>query len=246
MNEANTHLMPWLTEKFISASPLAACRAVESLATHEALLLLKPLKAEAIISCLNPMDSAKAAAILRRLPSRQAAYILSRLEIQQAGRIFHAFSVPQQEKMKALLPAHFLKALLQSGAWPENSAGARMNRNFVSFRTEQKVADIIDKLKTWPRKKLPLACVIVSKDNKVKGILRTAELAFFPAEAVAGSVMSEAQCLQAAVLSTQAAPILQQGQPVVPVAGQEGELLGILTAEDLADKQSRKKRFGWF
>ena len=246
MNGPNLNLLPWVTEKFISAAPLAAAKALDSLATHEALLLLKPLKAEQLITCLNQMDTAKAAAVLRRLPSRQAAHILSRLSLPQAVQIYKAFSIAQREKMKTLLAASWVELLEKGNTFAAGSAGAQMNRDFVTFKTEMKVADVLEKLKTIPRKKLPLACLIVGgKEGKLKGIIRTAELAFFAPNSLVGSVMGEVKSLSLGSTAQEAQSLLQL-QPLVPVLDENGVPQGILTLAELMGRTTTKKRFGWF
>lgn len=249
MNGPNFNLLPWVTERFISAAPAAAAKALDSLATHEAVLLLKPLKAEQLIVCLNAMDSAKSAAVLRRLPSRQAAHILSRLSLPQAVQIYQAFSLPQREKMKTLLAASWVALLEKGHGFETGSAGAQMSRDFVTFKTETKVAEMIEKLKTMPRKKLPLACLITSgKEGKLKGIIRTAELAFFAPTSLAGSVMTEVAALKVSSPAKEAQLLLEKGQCLVPVTDEEGIALGILSLAEFAcpTPPAAKKRFGWF
>ncbi len=245
MKNGHFNLTPWVTEKFISAAPLAAAQALGALATHEAVLLLKPLKAESVMACLNPMEPAAAAAILRRLPARQAAYVLSRLALPQAVKVFEAFSQPQREKMKTLLPEHIINALAGFNAWPPQSAGARMSGDFLAFRTEAKLADLIEKLKTLPRKKLPAACLVCAKDGTLKGFLRTAELAFYAPASTAGSVMTEAKGLPPQACLAQVRELLLQGQPVVPVVDEKNRVLGVVSA-DPVPPAATKKRFGWF
>ena len=246
INATNTNLNSWVTEKFISAAPVAAAKALAGLATHEAVMLLKPLKAEFVILCLNPMEAGKAAAILRRLPARQGAHVLARLDVQKAAEIFAAFSVPQREKMKTLLPAHFVQMLQKATAWKEGSAGALMSTDFLAFRTENKLSDMVEKLKTLPRKKLPAACFVTDKNGKLKGFIRTAELAFYAPVSTAGSVMSEVQALHPQQEAAQAQSIMEQGQPTVPVTDPDGILLGVLNGNITASPAPAKKRFGLF
>ncbi len=247
MNGPNVNLTPWITEKFIAAAPQQAARALGGLATHEAVLLLKPLKAESIVSALNPMEPAAAAAILRRLPSRQAAHVLSRLDLRQGGKVFAAFSVAQREKMKTLLPASVLQALEKSTAWPAASAGGKMSTDFVLFRTEMKLSDIVEKLKILPRKKLPAACLVAGRDGKLKGCIRAAELAFYAPQSTAGSVMSDVKAVSAQAPLASVQKLFDEGQPLVPVTDENGAVLGVLTPQMLAEAQPvKKKRFGWF
>ncbi len=248
MNGPNLNLLPWVTEKFIAAAPAAAAKALDSLATHEALSLLKPLKAEQLVACFNQMEAVKAAAVIRRLPSRQAAHILARLCLPQAVQIYQSFSVPQREKMKTLLSPSWTALLEQGHSWPAGSAGAQMNRDFITFKTETKIAEILEKLKTLPRKKLPAACLIIAgKEGKLKGIIRTVELAFFAPGSLAGSVMSEVKSLSATALAEGAREILAQGQLIVPVVDADCVPLGVLSLAELcAAPPARRKRFGWF
>ena len=245
-NDLHAHLLPWLTEKWIIDAPDAAAKALQNLATHEAVLLLKPLKAEQVIACLNGMEALKAAAILRRFPARQGAYILSRLNLPQAAAVYEAFSIPQQEKIKTLLSAHLLRAFTQAQAWKKGSAGAHMRREFVSFKTDVKVADIIEKLKNFPRKKLPAFCLILGKEGEIKGAIATAELLFCPLQAQAGSIMHPVTSVLADKPITDAYAVLKQGQPIVPVVDSAQIVLGVLSWEEVYQGKPVKKRFGWF
>ena len=247
MNGAGNNLTPWITEKFISAAPVAAAKALASLATHEAIQLLKPLRAESLVACLNPMDSQQAAAILRRLPARQAAYVLTRLDLVKAGAIYKAFSMPQREKMKTLLADSLVKTLQADTAWPADSAGAQMSRDFIVFKTENKVSELVEKLKNLPRKKLPVSCLVVSgKDGQLKGMIRCAELSFFADTSLAGSIMSEVKSVSALTKLDSVKELLQQGQALVPVVDEEGVPLGVLSWAELHLASSAKKKFGWF
>ena len=243
MNGAGNQLTLWLTEKFISAAPLAAAKALATLATHEAVLLIKPLKAESMVACLNPMEPSKAAAILRRLPSRQAAHVLARLDMVQAGAVYKAFSGPQREKMKTLLAASVVKTLEGNTAWSADCAGAQMSRDFITFKTETKIAEIIEKLKTLPRKKLPAACLIVSaKDGQLKGIIPTAQLAFFNVNSLAGSLMSEVKSITPETAAQSVRDTLVHEQPLIPVVDKENVPLGILSLVELNVQKVKRKK----
>ena len=98
MNSPIQTLAGVVTEKFITACPSKAAEALESLATHEVLLLISSLKAQVIITLLNHMNAPKAAAVLRRLPMRQASYVLARLNVPQAAKLMKEFSAPYRER----------------------------------------------------------------------------------------------------------------------------------------------------
>lgn len=234
MNSPIHALAGVITEKFVAADPTAAARALESLATHEVLLLIGPLKAQTIVACLNPMDPPKAAAVLRRLPLRQASYVLARLDVPQAVRLMKEFSVPYRERISAVLEPAFVKLLSEASAYALDSAGRLMSTDFVAVRTESKLAALVERLKSLPRKKLPAACFVTGKEGELKGIIRTAELAFYAPQSVCGSVMSPTPSLfpqDGAETAREA--FLKAETDVLPVTNEKGVLLGVLAREAL-------------
>ncbi len=218
-----------ITEKFIAADPAAAARALETLATHEVLLLVGSLKAQTLVACLNPMNPAKAAAVLRRLPLRQASYVLARLEVPQAARLMKEFSAPYRERIAAVLEPAFVRVLEQAGAYAAGSVGLLMNTDVIAVRTESKLAALIERLKALPRKKLPLVCFVTGKDGELKGAIRTAELAFYAPQSVCGSVMNPtASLLPQTDAQTARQTFLKEEADVLPVTDEKHILLGVL------------------
>ena len=226
------HLASLMTERFIASDALAAAQALETLATHEIILLLRPLKAHAIIPCFNKMDPAKAAAVLRRLPLKQASYLLSHLDVSQAARLWKEFSAPYQERLKAELDAPFVALLTNAGGLAENSVGRLMQTDFVSVRTDTKVGELISLLKNLPRKKLPSVCFVTAKDGSLKGCILSAELAFYGKEMVCGSVMAETPFLRVTDTIATARPQFTQTS-VLPVVNEDQILMGFVDKTDL-------------
>ncbi len=246
MNSPMHALAGVITEKFIAADPAAAARALETLATHEVLLLISSLKAQTIVACLNPMAPAKAAAVLRRLPLKQASYILARLEVPQAARLMKEFSAPYRERIGAALEPAFVELLKQAGSYAPDSVGLLMTTDPITVRTESKLAALIERLKTLPRKKLPAVCFVTAKDGELKGVIRTAELAFYTPGSVCGSVMSPSAVLHPQQDAQQARQaFLKEQTDILPVTDEKNVLLGFLAKQNLpppADKKSFWKR----
>lgn len=234
MNAPMHALAGVITEKFILAAPQEAARALASLATHEVLLLIGPLKAQVVVSCLNPMDPPKAAAVLRRLPLKQASYILARLNVEQAAKLWKEFSTPYRERLSAALEPAFVKLLTEANSFSPDSAGRLMRTDFVAVRTESKLSALIERLKSLPRKKLPAVCYVTGKDGELKGFIRTAELAFYTTQSVCGSVMSPAIFLHPQDSAKQARELFLQAETdSLPVVDDKGILLGVLPKESL-------------
>lgn len=244
MNSPMHALAGAITEKFIEAAPEAAARALSSMATHEALLLLSPLKAQLVVSCLDPMEPAKAAAILRRLPLRQASYILARLSVPQAARLMKEFSAPYRERISGVLEPAFVKLLADASAYAPGSVGELMRTDFVAVRTETKLSQLVERLKNLPRKKLPSVCWVTDKDGVLKGLIRSAELAFYAPQSAAGSVMSEADFINPVQTAESARKTFEAlGVEQLAVVNEKNVLVGILPLAVLSGAPKEKKSF---
>ena len=243
MNHPVHALASVITEKFIQASPKEAARALSSLATHEALLLLGGLKAQVIVTVLNPMDPPKAAAILRRLPFKQASYVLTHLEVTQAAKIWKEFATPYQERLKEVLPASFIELLTQAGGFPADSVGRHMKTDFVSVRTETKIAELTQRLKNLPRTKIPSVCFVTGKKEELKGTIRTVELAFFDPQSLCGSVMNKSsRFLRPQDSLTEAHAIFSEAEAeALPIVNEDKVLIGVLEKDALLTPAVTKK-----
>lgn len=227
-----------ITEKFISADPVMAAKALENLATHEIILLVGSLKAHTLVSCLNNMAPAKAAAVLRRLPLKQASYVLTHLEVPQAGRLWKEFSSPYQERLRTVLEYSFVDLLTQANGYPSDSVAHLMKTDFVAVRTEVKVGALVERLKNLPRKKLPLICFVTGKAGDLKGVIRTAEIAFFDKEAVCGSVMAKSHALHLTDKTESARKTFTRLETdALPVVNEQSILMGFLEERQLPTEE---------
>lgn len=243
MNNPAYALAGAMCEKFIAADSKAAARALESLATHEILLLIGHLKAQTIIAALNPMDPPKAAAVLRRLPFKQAGYVFTRLEVGQSTKIWKEFSAPYQERMKSALPSSFINLVSGGEKYDEGSVGKRINPDCVLVRTDAKLSVLVERLKALPRKKLPPVCFVTGKDGELKGMIRSGEIAFYDADSICGSVMSAVPSVRPADSVEHALGLMEEAQlPLLPVTDEKNVVLGVVSQETIL-RAGREKTF---
>ncbi len=246
MNNPMHHLAAFMAEKFILADAPAAAKALEGLATHEILLLIGTQKAAVLVACLNPMSPAKAAAVLRRLPLKQACYVLTHLDVVQSARLWKEFSAPYQERLKSVLDESFVALISGLEKYPPQSVARNMRTDFMAVRTETKVSALVEQLKNLPRKKLPQVCFVTSKNGELKGVIRTAELAFYDGNSVCGSVMNASEVLSVSHTAEQARALFEQHETdILPLVDEKHILLGFVSKADLisAEKTSFWQRF---
>lgn len=229
MNSPIHALASLVTEKFILAAPGKAAAALETLATHEVLQLISPLKAQTLIALFNVMEPAKAAAVLRRLPLRQSSYVLSRLEVPQAAKLMASFSGPYRARICAVLDPSFVRVLEGASSFGQDAVGSVMQTDFVSVRTDIKLAQLIERLKNLPRKKIPALCVVCDKEGVLKGVIAPAELAFYTPGSVVGSVMSPSMALHPHDSFAQAREVFAETESeVLPIVNEQQICVGIL------------------
>lgn len=238
MNDPMHALANAITEKFILASPQEAAKALESLATHEILLLVAPLKAQVLVTCFNGMHASKAAAVLRRLPLKQASHIFMHLDIIQAAQLADEFSAPYRERLFSVLPESFIHMLNQAKSYPADSAGALMKTDFLAVKTDTKISQLVERLKTWPRTKLPPVCFVTAKDGSLKGAIRSSELAFYDGNALCGSVMVPCQSVSPVTGGNVLKKHLETAaMDLVPVTNEKQILVGVVSRWNLLNKE---------
>ena len=245
MNNPMHALAGLICDKFIAADAVAAARALETLPVHQILLLLGPLKAQSIIAALNPMDPPKAAAVLRRLPFKQAGYVLMRLEVEQSGKLWKEFSVPYRERLQSALPENFIALISGAGQYAPDSIARWMSTDCVLVKTDAALSVLVEKLKTLPRKKIPAECFVVGKDGELKGMIRSAETAFYEPQSVCGSIMTPVKSLHPADTCAAAAALFAAEQTAwLPVVDAQNKVVGALARVALpaAEEKSFWKR----
>ncbi len=235
-----------LLESLIGQNPQKAAQELAALPLAEACSLLGSIKNESIIPCLENMPPKNAAFLLRRLPSKQAALILCRMQSQKAAET--AAQLPEHYKNKlASENAETLENLENILSYPKDSAGRLMRPAPLSFKTDVKVADITERLKNYPKSKLPIVIFVLDKAGRLAGSLKTAELAFLSAQSPLGSVMTRREREETLLPADDAAKISRiykkSGDFYIPVVDKEGLLLGIITPEQIIEICSRELPF---
>lgn len=220
-----------MLEDFISASPDKAALSFEQAALSEAVFWLSGLRASSIISCLENMNPKKAAFLLRRLHIKQAARIMQGLKAERAGEIMLDLPIHYKKRLIDALDPSQIKALEEVLAYPRASAARFMKSDFITFKTDAKVKDIIARIKTLPSPKVPLAVYILDKAGKLCGVLPTSQLSFYPPESLAGSVMT-ADFIKLSPfdgVKKAKALLLKNNLAMLPVIDSESVLLGVVS-----------------
>lgn len=227
-----------MLEDFISAAPEKAALSLEQTALSEAVFWISGLRASSITACLENMNPKKAAFLLRRLHIKQAARIMQSLKAERAGEIMLDLPLHYKKRLIDALEPGQIKALEDVLSYPRGSAARLMKSDFVTFKTDAKVKDIIARIKTLPAQKIPLALYILDKTGKLCGVLPTSQLSFYPPESLAGSVMT-ADFIRLSpfdAVKKARALLLKNNAALLPVTDADGGLLGVVSLWSLQEK----------
>ena len=225
-------------ESFVNSCPEQAVLQLHTMPLGQALDLLCALPAKNIILCFENMQAAKAAPFLRRLPLKQACYILARLETLKAAQIFAALPVPFKARLKTVLDKDLYNTLITILSYPKDSAGAFLDQDYIAFKTDTKVRDIILRLKNLPKEKFVPQVFIKDKNGKLAGLIRTQNIAFFDREGVCGSLMQGIDYkLNPKDKIELALALFKKGVYQIPLTDEKNTLLGVLNARNFIRKQ---------
>lgn len=224
-------------ESFIQIDPFRAAESLDKLTLSEAVSTLVKLETEDIITCLNNMEYDKASQVLARMPIRKASLILSKLDSYHSAKIFMEFDGPVKENIVKNLTKKSARALSEALDYPVDSAGRIMHSGYITFYIGAYVRDVVKKLKSIPKKKLPPYCYVVGKDHKLLGIIKVRDLFLYPKELKVGSIMTvKVPSVSPFTDRQELLKILKIKKYIeVPVVDNEKIMLGVVDTEALIE-----------
>ncbi|HEY7459911.1 MAG TPA: magnesium transporter [Xanthobacteraceae bacterium] len=176
--------------------------------------ILGDMPAEAVAEGVRELDSDNAVYLLKDLPEENQAEILDQL------------------------PASERTALERSLRYPEDSAGRRMQTEFIAVPPDWKVGDVIDYLRE--NRELPdsfYELYVTEPDRRFVGAVRLDRLlrSMRPVK-IADILVEDPQVVRAHDDQESAARQFERYDLVsAPVVDEEGRLVGVLTADDVLD-----------
>ena len=189
-------------------------------------------------TALTEVDDSVREEILGDLPAEAVAEGVRELESDNQVYLLKNLSEENQAEILDQLPASERKALERSLRYPEDSAGRRMQTEFIAVPPDWKVGDVIDHLRE--NRDLPdsfYELYVVEKDQRLVGAVRLDRMlrSMRPVR-IADILVEDPQIVRANDDQESAARQFERYDLVsAPVVDEEGRLVGVLTADDVLD-----------
>lgn len=175
---------------YIQTDPARAAGALELLEPEEAAGIFRSLGQAEAAKVAENLQPRPAAAIISEMAPPAAAALLYRVPHAHVADIFrHA----GEDFIKAILPLlekDFAGRIAENLSYPNESAGRLMSTDFLAFRRELKVGEVITRLRSMARKHAPASyCYVVGDENRLLGVLNMRDLLLAQTDAAIEQVM---------------------------------------------------------
>lgn len=226
-----------LVKKFIQDDPVKAAHALEGLPPRDAAQLLGDLPPSLAAQGIENMPPQAAARLLEERSPGSAAEILHRTGKFQAADVFRQFAPDFAKTVIPLLAQDFSKDISEILAYPRDSAGRMMHTDFLAFRSDAKVRDVVQKLRGIAKKQLPAAsyCYVVDGANALQGVLNMRDLLLAAHDAKVEEIMIRDVVKVGPFADREEllAMVARRHYLAVPVTDPSGRLLGIVNTKNI-------------
>ena len=225
-----------IVKKFIQSDPLKAAQALETLAVADAAQVMKELPSSVAAQCLEHLPPLTAAQLLEKNPKETAADILLKVGKYHAADIFRRFNPDFSKTVIPLLAHDFSMNMAEILNYPKESAGRMMHTDFLAFRGDMKVREVILKLRQIARKHPPATyCYVVDQANALLGVLNMRDLLLASPDSSAEEVMIK-DVLKVSPFADReelVAMFSRKHYLAVPVVNETGRLIGIVNTKNI-------------
>jgi len=233
--------------------------------------LLDEIHPEDIADLVGEFDDAHASDLLKALPTEYAAQVFERLDTDRqealtaslgfdsTARIAAQMEPDERVDFLSIMPPAVVAPLLESlekvdpeaaeeveelARWPERSAGGLMTTEFISVGPELRISDAIDELRHRAREAEALDIVyVVDTARKLKGGLTLRNLLLAdPSERVIDVMLANVISVPPEMGQEEVARVLgKYDLHTMPVVSTTGELLGVITSDDILDVMNEEQ-----
>lgn len=232
-----TSLLP-LIRSYFERDPTQAARSLETMKDEEAREVLKALPPNLTVKVFPYLQINYAANLLEEIPEELFKEIVGKLEPKQGAALFMHLPKDFRTRLLDVLPEKLKKQIAELLSYPEDSAGRIMSTNFLAFHVDQKVKDVIQKIRLLTQKGFPGSYAYVVDEHEVLvGVINMRDLMLAGGDASLESVMRKEVFKVHGFADREkvANELSMRKFFAAPVVDIENKLLGVVRAEQLIE-----------
>ncbi|MFQ5542342.1 MAG: magnesium transporter MgtE N-terminal domain-containing protein, partial [Candidatus Binatia bacterium] len=149
-----TPLLP-LVQKFFESDTVRAAQSLETMDPEKAAPVLKALPPTLAAQAFRHLQASHAAALLKEVSPGLFKEIVEKLDPQRGAAIFVNLAEESRKVFLDHLSEKAKRQIQELLTYPENSAGRIMTTEFLAFRSEVKVRDAIQRIRTLANRNVP-------------------------------------------------------------------------------------------
>lgn len=195
--------------------------------------VLEELEVEAQRNVLESLPVEKAADVLEKMPADEVADILDEIKEERAEELLNSMEKEASEEVKELME------------YPENSVGAIMTTDFISFKTHFTVEQTIEELRRLkPEPDEIYYLYVVDNDERLCGVVSLRDLVISEPQTPLYEIMNrDVVCVKDTDNVNSLVEIISKYSLLaVPVVDESKKLIGVVIINDVVYELLKMKR----
>ena len=203
-----------------------------SLDEERAADVLEELEPGAQVKLLENMSDEKAADVLEKMPADEVADILDELKAEKAERLLAEMETKSSSEVRSLM------------AYPDDSVGSLMSKDYVFFNQSMKVADALAELRSVkPEAEVVYSLYVLDARGKYVATVSLRDIVVADPEARLGEIMNSVTdpMHDTDDAGSLAEIMLKYKLHTAPVVDADGKMAGTIVIEDVLEYVMHKR-----
>lgn len=184
------------------------------------------------------LDNARQEALIEKLGAQRARTAIEALEPDDRARLLDELPTEVATRLMASLSPQSRRETLAILGYPAESVGRLMTPNYVRVRPDWTVARALDHVRRWGRTAETIDWIyVIDEKQRLIGDFQVSDLLFAEPDRSVREIMVERTVALECTADREDAVVLfaKYDRFALPVVDSRGTLLGIVTADDVAD-----------
>ena len=230
---------------FASSPPVETARMIAGLSRPDQIRLLENLGPEQSAHLISKISDLGTVNLITQLPTPQAVSIVEEMSRDQQAHLLRTFEDDEAEAILDEIKPQKAAKIRKLMSYPENTAGALMITEYLSYEGDMLVKDVLDDLRAQGEQYSDYDiqyAYVVSDSDRLIGVLRLRDLLMAPRSKTISQIMI-INPLHANVnmpLRDLKDFFRQYSFLGVPVVNDEGQLLGVIRSSSVREAANRQ------